>query len=71
MDITHDFLNKYGRDIIESKMDVAKKIDFKLGKAIDTLGKQILVFLILYLHYNCTFYGLSVSIDTSMMGLPH
>ncbi|VDN56823.1 unnamed protein product [Dracunculus medinensis] len=41
MDITHDFLNKYGRDIIESKMDVAKKIDFKLGKAIDTLDSLI------------------------------
>ncbi|KHN79155.1 Caffeoyl-CoA O-methyltransferase 2 [Toxocara canis] len=41
MDIDHTNLSRYGKHIIDSKPDVARKISFKLGPAINTLDSLI------------------------------
>jgi hypothetical protein len=41
MDIGHEALNNIGKPVINSKPEIAKKIKFELGSAIDTLGKCI------------------------------
>lgn len=41
MDVSHDSLNVVGKEIFEKIPDIAKKINFKLGPALETLGKYV------------------------------
>ncbi len=41
MDVSHQNYNKVGRAVIESDSNIAKKIDFRLGSAVDTLGRLL------------------------------
>lgn len=41
MDINHENLHKVGKPIIDSKPEIARKINFKLGRAIDTLDSLL------------------------------
>uniref|UniRef100_A0A0M3I4T3 O-methyltransferase n=1 Tax=Ascaris lumbricoides TaxID=6252 RepID=A0A0M3I4T3_ASCLU len=38
MDISHENLKRYGKELIDSKPEISKKINFKLGPAVQTLG---------------------------------
>ncbi len=38
MDVSHEELNRIGLPIIDSAPEIRKKIDFRLGSAVDTLG---------------------------------
>uniref|UniRef100_A0A914ZZR7 Uncharacterized protein n=1 Tax=Parascaris univalens TaxID=6257 RepID=A0A914ZZR7_PARUN len=41
MDINHENLKRYGKEFIDSKPEVSKKINFKLGPAVQTLDSLI------------------------------
>ncbi|TKR81327.1 hypothetical protein L596_015210 [Steinernema carpocapsae] len=41
MDVSHEWLDKIGRPLIESRPEIAKKIQFKKGSALDTLDELI------------------------------
>uniref|UniRef100_F1LDN3 Catechol O-methyltransferase domain-containing protein 1 n=1 Tax=Ascaris suum TaxID=6253 RepID=F1LDN3_ASCSU len=41
MDINHDNLKRYGKEFIDSKPEVSKKINFRLGPAVQTLDSLI------------------------------
>lgn len=39
MDVSHESLNTTRKEIFEKIPDITKKINFKLGPALETLGK--------------------------------